>query len=369
MKTEAQASPVKSLLDVFSTTQAKQSTDVQNIMAITDDDLPSNLKVMEITTEVVIFMTIVAINLAMGCTLTTNDFKRQWKFPSGIILGMISKILMYPFTAFALNHLLEIPSPYAIGVILMVVCPGSSVSSLFTYFVDGDVCMSVFSTAFSTLLSIGLLPALLYIYTRSWTTYTAVVPYLSIAAMLLVIISPVLLGMVLRVWKPKVANVIVTIGTTIGIVGYSACALFHIFLQTSVRHSTWNVYFIALVLPIVGFGVGYCTGYVFKQHPSRCRTIAIGTVFQNSGIAILTLVATVENFEWSQCVVFPIVYGAVSGLYGLVYTLVFRGLQHPSKAPTEWIVMAGGYTSLEPGDDFENPWLLEADKDDMSFRY
>ncbi|XP_071960811.1 ileal sodium/bile acid cotransporter-like [Antedon mediterranea] len=345
----------KGLLTTMSS--IKTTTDVNDMIS---PDLLSSLEAIKIGTVIILFILIASINLAMGCTMTFNDFKQQWQSPAGIVLSTVSQFVTYPLVGFIFNYLMNVQSSYAIGVILVVASPGSSPSSLFTYLVDGDICMSVCSTALSMIISLGMLPALMFIYGSSWTSETAVIPYTTIAIICAVLISQVLLGMVIRNWAPKIAAYIVTIGTTVGLVGYSSFALFYILMQTDIIHSPWSVYFMVLILPIAGFSIGYATGYIFKQQPHRCRTIALETVFKNIGIAMLVLVGTYAKSDWITCLVFPILYIGMTVIYGLVYMMVFRAIQkHAAKNE--------GYASLEAEDDFENPWLLV--ETDLSFRY
>ena len=66
-------------------------------------------------------------------------------------------------------------------------------------------------TAVSTLLAIGMMPLNLWIYSRSWTDESLVIPYTNILKSFGMTIGPAVVGILLR-WKlPKVANIFVKV--------------------------------------------------------------------------------------------------------------------------------------------------------------
>ena len=58
-------------------------------------------------------------------------------------------------------------------------------------------------TTLSTTLAMGMMPLNLFIYSRSWTGESAVIPYGNIAIALALILVPVALGMLIKYKKPS----------------------------------------------------------------------------------------------------------------------------------------------------------------------
>ena len=88
---------------------------------------------------VLVFVTTLSINLAMGCTLELIDVKRQMTTLGGILAGCLSQFLVFPALTYLLSHVFSVSGSSSIGLALMASCPGSALTSIVTYYVDGDV--------------------------------------------------------------------------------------------------------------------------------------------------------------------------------------------------------------------------------------
>ena len=64
------------------------------------------------------------IMLGMGLTLQWSDFAQVAKTPTWVILGMLLQFTVMPFLGWALGILFELPSFFAVGLILVACCPG-----------------------------------------------------------------------------------------------------------------------------------------------------------------------------------------------------------------------------------------------------
>ena len=98
--------------------------------------------------------------LGMGLGLDASDFKSAITSPRVILTGVALQYTVMPFLAFALSRALPIPTPFAVGLILVGCCPGGTASNLVTYIARADVALSVVLTACSTALAAVATPAL-----------------------------------------------------------------------------------------------------------------------------------------------------------------------------------------------------------------
>ena len=94
-----------------------------------------------ISTTILMFTTTLSVNLAMGCTLQPQDFRRQWNTLGGVLAGSLLQYLIYPVTSYLISHIMGLPASYSIGLALVASCPGSALTSLVTYYINGDVCL------------------------------------------------------------------------------------------------------------------------------------------------------------------------------------------------------------------------------------
>jgi bile acid:Na+ symporter, BASS family len=98
--------------------------------------------------------------LAMGLTLTVNDFKACAQRPAPILVGYLAQYLVKPLLGFTISKLLGLPDALAVGLILVSCCPGGQASNVATFIAHGDVALSVLMTSASTIGAIVMTPLL-----------------------------------------------------------------------------------------------------------------------------------------------------------------------------------------------------------------
>ena len=109
----------------------------------------------------VIPISIFLIMMGMGLSLVTNDFKRVVKYPKAVAIGLTNQLIFLPLVGFALATTMSLEPEYAVGVMLLVLCPGGTTSNLFTYLAKGDVALSVTMTAIASVITVFTIPIVL----------------------------------------------------------------------------------------------------------------------------------------------------------------------------------------------------------------
>ncbi|HSP85480.1 MAG TPA: bile acid:sodium symporter, partial [Psychrobacter sp.] len=109
-----------------------------------------SLEIVTLVNSVVIPICLFLIMMGMGLTLVANDFKRVLKYPKAVGIGLTNQLLLLPVIGFVLANILPLEPEYAVGVMLLAVCPGGTTSNLFTYLAKGDVALSVTMTAIAS---------------------------------------------------------------------------------------------------------------------------------------------------------------------------------------------------------------------------
>ncbi|KAK3275550.1 hypothetical protein CYMTET_16326, partial [Cymbomonas tetramitiformis] len=79
--------------------------------------------------------------LGMGLTLNTDDFKSAVQMPRAVLAGVLLQYAVMPVLAYSIAKLLSLPSPLAVGLILVGCCPGGTASNLITYIAKAHVVM------------------------------------------------------------------------------------------------------------------------------------------------------------------------------------------------------------------------------------
>ncbi|KAM1655703.1 hypothetical protein ACFX1Q_008556 [Malus domestica] len=89
--------------------------------------------------------------LGMGMTLTFADLRGALAMPKELLAGFVLQYSVMPLSGYFVSKLLNLPSYYAAGLILVGCCPGGTASNIVTYIARGNVALSVLMTAASTL--------------------------------------------------------------------------------------------------------------------------------------------------------------------------------------------------------------------------
>ncbi|MCB2385167.1 bile acid:sodium symporter family protein [Thalassolituus alkanivorans] len=157
-------------------------------------------------TQVALPLALAMMMLVMGLSLRPVHFIAVAREPKLILLGLALQLLLLPALALMLVMMLSLPATLAIGLIILVACPGGATSNIISHLSGGDASLSVTLTALITLLAPLTLP--LWVNTQlHWLSLDQLELYLpwlpTLMPLLLVTVVPLLLGMVLAARYPQ----------------------------------------------------------------------------------------------------------------------------------------------------------------------
>ena len=163
-----------------------------------------------ILTTVLLPVALGIIMLGMGLTLTLQDFLGIRQRPKAALIGAFCQLFILPLLAFAVAEVFSLPGVFAVGLVLVSLCPGGVTSNAITFVARGDVALSVSLTAVSSVISPFTIPVVLGIaltYFQVDGFESTSLPVLETIGKLLVItVVPVGVGMFLRGKFPEFAN-------------------------------------------------------------------------------------------------------------------------------------------------------------------
>ena len=154
---------------------------------------------MEIATKIAPIV-LALIMLGLGLGLSIRDFTRILRNPGDFFVGFICQLIILPIVALTVALILNLPSPLAVGLMIIAAAPGGVTSNVLTKFADGDVALSISLTAIISLISIISVP---FVVINS-ASYLGVeiaqdISMINIALkMVLVVTIPVIIGMIIR---------------------------------------------------------------------------------------------------------------------------------------------------------------------------
>lgn len=257
------------------------------------------------------------VMFGIALEISIQDFKRLLKTPKPVLTGVVCQFLLLPIITFLLVAIVEPLPSIALGMFMVAACPGGNVSNFFTHLSKGNAALSVTLTAIATLLAIVMTPFNLsfwggmYEPTASILQEVSISPLEMIKLVALLLGVPLLLGMLVNQYRPKLAKRLAKgfkIGSLLFFVALVFLALYNnrdIFMEY-VFYVFWLVVIHNLVALLTGFSVGKIMR--FSSENVRCLTIETG--IQNSGLGLL------------------LIFTFFDGLGGMALLTAFWGIWH-----------------------------------------
>ncbi|MEJ6727594.1 MAG: bile acid:sodium symporter, partial [Akkermansiaceae bacterium] len=100
------------------------------------------------------------IMFSLGLGLRKADFARVLKFPVAFGAGLLNQILLLPLVALGLAHVFGLSPEFAVGLMILALCPGGVTSNVLAKLAGGNASLSISLTAIASLLSIVTVPLL-----------------------------------------------------------------------------------------------------------------------------------------------------------------------------------------------------------------
>ncbi len=246
------------------------------------------------------------IMLGMGITLSIDDFKRVSKMPKAVATGVAAQFLIMPFLGWGIGKALNLPTDFAVGLILVSCCPGGTASNVVAYIAKANVALSVLMTMCSTAAAIALTPLL-----TTWLAgqYVPVDPLALFKSMIQIVLAPLAIGVALHHMFPRVVKYVTPVGPFVSVILIALiCAAILGARQEAVLESGPSLLLAVGLLHLCAFATGYLFAKLFGYEEQVRRTISIEVGMQNSGLA--TALAT-KHFAANPLTAIP---GAISAV-------------------------------------------------------
>ena len=257
------------------------------------------------------------IMLGMGITLSIDDFKRVFRMPERVLLGVALQYTVMPFLGWSVGLLFGLPAEYAVGLSLVANCPGGTASNVICYIAKLDVALSVTMTSVSTLLAVIMTPFLTAFIVGNRLNVNTLGLFLDIVQ---VIILPIAAGLVLQKTLPRVTKKILTVMPLTAVV--FICLIVASIIGAGkkfILESGFVLLGAVFTLHACGFLVGYILAKIVNRDEIAAKTISIEVGMQNSGLGV---VLARQNFT-SPLVAIP---PAISSLFHSLIASLLAGI-------------------------------------------
>jgi BASS family bile acid:Na+ symporter len=237
---------------------------------------------------------------SLGLGLQKSDFTRVLKEPIAFGAGLVNQVLLLPLVAFSLASLFKLSPEFAIGLMILSLCPGGVTSNILAKLAGGNTPLSISLTATTSLLSIAIIPLMV-----AWSVHHFMgssgpevdVTQLGLT-MCLITAVPVGAGMLFTAKAPFLVTKIAP--------GISRAALFFfVLIVIAALAKNWTVFTsnlgtlapVTILLNVLLLTAGLFTARILRLHRSDATTIALESGVQNGtlAIAVSSLIAVTEG--------------------------------------------------------------------------
>ena len=271
---------------------------------------------------------LIVLMFLLGTELTKESFVNVARKPSALILGTLGQVILLPLTAFTLACILELPSVFFMGIMLIACCPGGSSSNIFSMLAKGDVALSVALTATSSVATLFTLPVIMQfaaLYVSSETNITIELPIGKLLVQnLALMFAPMLLGAIFRRTMPRYAE---STNRVLSKAAFPALMLLALlfFLQYPdvIADNIATLGTACALLIIVTMSCGSLLSRAFKMNTAARRTIIIEIGMQNAAQAI-AIASSPFIFNDDKMAIPAIIYALLMNVILLTYLFFIK---------------------------------------------
>ena len=283
-----------------------------------------SLALVTLVNTVVIPVCLFLIMMGMGLTLITNDFKRVLKYPKAVGIGLTNQLILLPIIGFALANIMPLRPEYAVGVMLLVLCPGGTTSNLFTYLAKGDVALSVTMTAIASVITVFTIPIVLsfsLIYFMGSGSEFELPVVKTVLTLVVLTIVPISIGMLIKRYAPKVADRSQVYVSRFGVIFLTFLVLFLSYVQRDIIVDAFIATGpVSVLLNVSTMALGYYSSKWFGLNLAQRTSVTLEVGLQNSTLSIFMALTLLSNYDMSMM---PAIYTLVMFLTAGILVRIF----------------------------------------------
>ncbi len=257
------------------------------------------------------------VMFGVALEISIKDFKELWSNPKPILIGVLSQFVLLPVATFILILILKPYPSIALGMIMVAACPGGNISNFITHLAGGNSALSVCLTAIATLLAVIMTPlslefwGSLYQPTAKILEAVAISPFEMVKLVALLLGVPLLLGMSLHHFKPKLALILAKGLKPLSLLFFIALVFLALYNNSDIfMDYIFYVFWIVVLHNLLAFFTGFSISKIFKLNRKNSKSITIETGIQNSGLGLL------------------LIFTFFDGLGGMALLTAFWGIWH-----------------------------------------
>ena len=282
------------------------------------------------------------IMVSLGLELTPADFRRVFKFPRGVAIGLLNLSVLSPLLAFGIAEATDLAPVLAIGLVLLGASPGGTMANLLTHLARGDTALSVTMTAISSVGALLTVPLFLGLAAEHFGS--GELGDIGMAGVVLrvflITLVPLSLGMYLRDRYPKRVGEISGDVRKAALIAFGAVVVAAVASEfDTVVDNFADVALATIALNVVAMTLSFTIAKLARLGNRQATAIAMELGIHNSTLAIA--VAGTINIDYA-------IPAAVYSSFMFVTAGAFARLMHASNATEEAVGSDAGEAGASP---------------------
>lgn len=261
----------------------------------------------------------------IGASIDRTDFTELKEQRRDIIAVTLGQILLLPISAFLLIQIMQPPASVAGGMLLVSLCPAGAVSNIYSFLAKANVALSVTLTALNGFVGVALLPIFVIILFPSILEIDLELKDLVLRQSLqlvMLLISPLVFGILLRYFKPRLMLKMLPVLEKMGGVGLLALLLaIFIQYQKNIVEQLSALVLLAVLFTFVSLFIAFCLSRFLKLQQKDEAAVVIEFPVRNLA---LTAVIAVNIFHNSDYLLFAAVFFVIQTPVMLAITAWYR---------------------------------------------
>jgi BASS family bile acid:Na+ symporter len=269
-----------------------------------------------IFSDIFLPVTLAIITLGLGLSISFEDIRNIVIKPFNVIIGLVSQLILLPVIAFSIALTTNLDPEYAVGLVIIAVCPGGATSNLVNYMIRGNVTLSLSITITNSLITVFTIPLITKIALNLFLSQDTMI-HLSfmktVMDIALITVLPATIGVLLRRWNKnfavKLENPLRYILPILLFIVYTGVIFFEKSENGLDLSKFLYIFPFAIILNFLSMLAGFYFPGIFKLSKRDRFTIAIEVGLQNSTLGIFVASTLMDNYKMALV---PVVYGSFS---------------------------------------------------------
>jgi bile acid:Na+ symporter, BASS family len=279
-------------------------------------------------------LVVVVVMLALGLTLTVDDFRRAAKLRRPLAVALICQSVLLPALCLLIAQALHLQPTLAVGLMLMAATPGGTMANIFSHLAGGDLALNLTLTAINAVLSIVALPAILAVAMTWFLGEGRFLPlqFDKFVGVFGLVLIPVAIGVAIRHRFPDVAR---RLQRPVRVLALALLVLASVAAIAGGRTTLWNNIgsLIAAVVCFCGVSltVGYLVPRLMRLGPRQAIAVSLEIGLHNAVVA-MGVALSPQLLNSVEMATPAAVYASVAPLIAVAFLVTVRRLDPAFRA-------------------------------------